>query len=174
MVNRVFLSVLFAGLLFAGTAFGLQLASPAFDEGEEIPIEYTGKGENVSPPLSWSGVPEGTKSFVLIMEDPDAPMGTWIHWVVYDIPSAATGLEKDVSQDAVLPDGTKQGLNSFRWTGYGGPNPPPGKPHRYVFSLYAVDIKLENIPPASSRGKVLRAIQGHVLGWARLTGIFGR
>jgi hypothetical protein len=174
MVNRVFLSVLFAGLLFAGTAFGLQLTSPAFDEGEEIPLEYTGKGENISPPLSWNGVPEGTKSFVLIMEDPDAPLGTWIHWVVYDIPSASTSLEKDISQDAALPDGTKQGLNSFRWTGYGGPNPPPGKPHRYVFSLYAVDMKLENIPPASNMGRVLRAIQGHILGWARLTGTFGR
>lgn len=174
MVLRIFMCVLIAGLLVAGDAFGLQLTSSAFNESEVIPVKYTGKGENVSPPLSWSDVPDGTKSFVMIMEDPDAPMGTWIHWVAYDIPATATSLNEGIPQDALLSDGTKQGMNSFRWIGYGGPNPPPGKPHRYVFSLYAVDLKLEDIPPTANKGTVLKAIQGHVLGWARLTGLFGR
>ena len=174
MVYRIFLSVLLAGLLLSGEAFGLELKSSAFNEGDTISLKYTGKGENISPPLSWSDVPKGTKSFVLIMDDPDAPMGSWIHWVAYDIPSTVTGLGEGILQDALLPDGTKQGINSFRWTGYGGPNPPPGKPHRYVFSLYAVDIVLEGIPPAANKGIVLRAIQGHVLGMASLMGTFGR
>ncbi len=154
-------------------AFGLELESPAFNAGETIPVRYTGQGENISPELMWSDVPEGTKSFVLFLDDPDAPMGNWIHWVVFDIPGNVTKLEEDIPKKHVFADGMKQGMNSFRWVGYGGPCPPPGPAHRYIFSLYALDTVLD-LKPGATKGEVVRTMQGHILASNRLTGMFGR
>lgn len=159
--------------LFARMGVCMELKTNAFSEGGLIPLKHTGLSSDVSPELAWSDAPEGVKSFVLIMDDPDAPMGTWVHWVVYDIPSSSSGLEEGVPKQAVLGDGTKQGVTSFREVGYGGPNPPPGKPHRYIFTLYALDAVL-NMEPGADKSKVLKAIKGHVLDEATLTGKFGR
>ncbi|MDD4012874.1 MAG: YbhB/YbcL family Raf kinase inhibitor-like protein [Candidatus Omnitrophica bacterium] len=163
-------------LVFAsfGTAFSLELRSPAFEEGGKIPDKHTCVGENVSPQLFWDDVPEGTKSFVVLMDDPDAPMGNWVHWVVFDIPGSAKGIVENVLPEAALPDGAKQGMNSFRWPGYGGPCPPPGSRHRYVFTLFALDSLLDGVPALASRSTVIRAMQGHILGTAELTGTYGR
>ena len=170
----IFVCVLFfAGFLFTGSVFALELRSSAFKNGEFIPIRYTGKGEDVSPPLNWRGAPEETRSFVLIMDDPDAPMGTWVHWVVYNIPAHAKGLEENVPPNAVLNDGTTQGITSFRRIGYGGPSPPPGPAHRYFFKLYAIDIKLD-LPPGAIKNTVIGAMKGHVLQEAQLKGLFKR
>ena len=160
-------------LFFAGTASSLELRSAVFENGGGLPARYTGLEDDVSPGLNWSGAPQGTQSFVLIMDDPDAPMGTWVHWVIYDIPKSASGLEADVAKKSILDNGTRQGMNSFRETGYGGPYPPPGPAHRYFFKLYAVDIVL-TLPPGAGKDAVLQAMQGHVLAEARLTARFGR
>lgn len=165
--------LLLASSFFAGNSFALELRSSAFKDGEYIPVRYTGRGEDISPALEWSDAPEGTKSFVLIMDDPDAPMGTWIHWVVYNIPAAATGLKENVPPKPVLDDRTVQGINSFRRIGYGGPHPPPGLAHRYFFKLYAIDTK-PNLRMGTNKGTVLRAIQGHILERAQLIGLFKR
>ena len=181
MRNRsIFRSVCFlfgfpfvALLFFAGEARSLELSSDAFDAGGRIPARFTGQGEDISPALAWSGAPEGTKSFALIMDDPDAPMGTWVHWVIYNIPGSSTGLGEDVPLDEVLGDGARQGTNSFRRIGYGGPNPPPGPAHRYIFTLYALDAELD-IAPGAEKREVLAAMKGHILAQASLKGTFGR
>ncbi len=151
----------------------LTLSSPAFTAGAQIPKEYTCEGKDDSPALSWSGAPGGTKRFALIADDPDAPMGTWVHWVVYDLPGDASGLPRAVPTTETLTGGGKQGVNDFRKTGYGGPCPPPGRPHRYFFKLYALDAPT-NLKPRASKAQVLRAIEGHVLGQAELMGTFQR
>jgi Raf kinase inhibitor-like YbhB/YbcL family protein len=160
-----------AVVLLPGIAQSLELVSDAFEERGTIPIKYTSKGENISPPLSWSDVPKGTKSFALIMEDPDAPMGTWIHWVIYDIPGDSRELNEGTPGNLVLEDGTRQGINSFRWAGYGGPAPPPGSSHRYFFRLYALDTVLD-LAPGANKGLLTRTMQGNILGQTRLIGIF--
>ncbi|HSA60035.1 MAG TPA: YbhB/YbcL family Raf kinase inhibitor-like protein [bacterium] len=153
------------------------ITSPAFQEGEGVPKKHTCDGEDLSPPLQWGGAPAGTKAFALILDDPDAPPGTWVHWVVYDIPASAKGLTEGVPKKETLPDGSKQGLawgvESFSRVGYSGPCPPPGKPHRYDFKLYALDAML-GIPPKSTKFDVEKAMKGHVLAEARLMGKFGR
>lgn len=174
MRSRIVFTTVIALFFFSAAAFGLELTSEAFKESGTLPLIYTCKGDNISPPLSWSGAPEGTKSFVLIMDDPDAPLGTWIHWIVFDIPGTATGLAANVPGEMQLADGTKQGLNSFRTVGYGGPCPPAGPPHRYIFTLYAVDTLLDKVPPGANKGTVLRAMQGHIKGRTRLMATFGR
>ncbi|MBD3427300.1 MAG: YbhB/YbcL family Raf kinase inhibitor-like protein [Candidatus Omnitrophica bacterium] len=164
--------VLSVVLLFASSeASGLEIASDVFKDGETIPIEFTGKGENSSPPLRWSDVPDGTKSFALVMDDPDAPMGTWVHWVIYNIPEESRSLPEGVPRDFTLENGTLQGINSFRWAGYGGPSPPPGSTHRYFFKLYALDRELE-LAPGANKGQLMRAIQGNILDRAELVGVF--
>ena len=165
--------LLIAVFLFVGGASAFELASDAFENNGYIPARYTCKGEDVSPPLSWSDVPKGTKSFVLIMDDPDAPMGTWIHWVAYNIPGGSRSLEENIPQRISFDSGMKQGINSFRRVGYGGPCPPPGPAHRYFFQLYAIDTQLDLLPGAT-KGAVLKAIQGHVIDRTQLIGIFKR
>ncbi len=160
-------------LLLTGIAYCLELRSGAFEGGGNIPARYTCLGENVSPGLSWSGVPAGAQSFVLIMDDPDAPAGTWVHWVIYDILKDAGGLKENVPKRPVLADGARQGMNSFRRVEYGGPCPPPGPAHRYVFTLYALDVVL-GLAPGASKETVMRGMKGHILGKATLTGMFGR
>ncbi len=145
----------------------LTVTSSAFAYGEPIPVRYTCDGANVSPPLSWSGAPSHTRAFVLIVDDPDAPMGTWLHWLIYDIPATTHELAEGASDVGVV------GLNSWQQPGYGGPCPPPGKPHRYFFRLYALDSPL-NLPPGASRQEVERAMQGHVLAQGEWMGTYRR
>ena len=149
------------------------LSSSAFKAGAEIPKKHTCDGADQSPALSWSGAPAAAKGFALIADDPDAPVGTWVHWVAYDLPSTATELPENVPPDDTLAGGGKQGRNDFRKTGYGGPCPPPGKPHRYFFKLYALDAPT-GLKARATKADVLRAIEGHVLGQAELMGTYKR
>ncbi|OIO37874.1 MAG: phosphatidylethanolamine-binding protein [Candidatus Omnitrophica bacterium CG1_02_49_10] len=151
----------------------LEISSNSFQNNEYIPKRYTGEGEDTSPHLSWNDVPEGTKSFAMINDDPDAPMGTWIHWIMYDIPAAVDRLDEAISKDAILADGSKQGITSFGRVGYGGPMPPPGKPHRYFFKLYALDINL-NLKEGATKKELLKAMEGHILAEAQLVGLYKR
>jgi len=149
------------------------LMSTAFKDHERIPEKYTCEGLDVSPPLRWEGYPAETVSFVLIVEDPDAPGGTFTHWIVYNIPSDVNELEEGASTMGKLPPGALQGRNDFGKIGYGGPCPPPGKAHRYVFKLYALDSMLD-LGAGADRSDVLKAIRGHVLAEASLTGLYSR
>jgi Raf kinase inhibitor-like YbhB/YbcL family protein len=150
-----------------------ELTSSAFREGESIPRQYTGDGRNLSPPLQWSDPPANTSSLALICEDPDAPRGTFTHWVIFNVPAKSRELKEGIPPEATLPDGTVQGKNDFGKIGYGGPAPPPGKPHRYFFKLYALDRVLE-LRPGATRSQLLAAMKGHVLDEAQLMGIYGR
>lgn len=155
-----------------GSSAKLILTSSAFKEGEAIPKQYGCKGADISPPLEWSGVPADAKSLGLIVDDPDAPMGTWVHWVIFNIPPKATGLPEDVPAKDSLPDGAIQGKNDFRNIGYGGPCPPGGT-HRYFFKLYALDTVLE-LKAGSSKADLLNTMKGHILGEGQLMGRYSR
>lgn len=149
--------------------------SNAFREGERIPDRHTCIGKDLSPELHWKDVPSGTKSFALIVEDPDAPVGTFIHWVVYDIPGGSKGLSEGITKTSRLPDGTKQGITDFGRIGYWGPCPPRGHGrHRYYFILRALDVESLGIPEGARKGEVERAMKGHILGEARIMGTFSR
>lgn len=154
-----------------------KLTSPAFKDGETIPKVHTCEGKDPSPELSWSGAPAGTKSFALIMDDPDAPVGLWVHWVLYDIPASLSGLPANLPRTEHVLDGAKHGaswgVDSFSRIGYGGPCPPPGKPHRYFFKLHALDKAL-GLPPRATTAELARAMKGHILGRAELIGLFER
>lgn len=141
------------------------ISSPSFQNGGEIPKKFTCDGADVSPELRWSSPPAGTQSFALIADDPDAPVGTWTHWVLFDLPAQTTFLPESVTKVDDLPAGGRQGRNDFRKIGYGGPCPPPGKPHRYFFKLYAIDKKL-NLRPGASKQDVEQAMQDHIVGQA--------
>lgn len=148
----------------------ITFSSSAFGYGQPIPAVYTCKGRDISPPLEWSDLPAGTKSLALIMDDPDAPMGTWVHWVIYNIPPTRNGLEEAIPAQERLADGSLQGKNSWRRIGYGGPCPPSGT-HRYYFRLYALDSTL-SLTPGASKEQVLAAMQGHILAQAEWMGTF--
>ncbi|MFC1668480.1 YbhB/YbcL family Raf kinase inhibitor-like protein [Chlamydiota bacterium] len=150
-----------------------EITSQAFTNGEPIPQEHTCSGENISPELSWKNPPNGTKTYVLICDDPDAPVGNWVHWVVYNIPQEATRLPQKTPSSQRLSDGTLQGINDFRKVGYDGPCPPPGSPHRYFFRLYALDTELA-IGPGYSKSDLLDVIKDHLLEKAELVGTFSR
>jgi len=154
-------------------AMALQIESSAFEDGATIPKKYTCDGDDRSPALSWTGVPDGTKSFALICDDPDAPMGTWVHWVLWDLPPDTVSLLEGVPADSQLAVGAKQGLNSWPRVGYGGPCPPPGKPHRYYFKLYALDAEL-NLPSSTNKAALEKAMKGHILAEAQVMGKYGR
>jgi Raf kinase inhibitor-like YbhB/YbcL family protein len=149
------------------TAMGITLTSTAFREGAPIPVKHTCDGPDVSPPLAWRGAPAAAKSFALVSDDPDAPGKTWVHWVLYNVPPTVSQLAEGDSGGGV------QGLNDFRRTGYGGPCPPPGKPHRYFFKLYSLDAPLA-LTAGATKADVERAMQGHVLAQAQLIGTYGR
>jgi hypothetical protein len=151
----------------------IQITSSAFAEGQPIPDKYTCQGKDISPPLHWTNTPPNTKSLALVADDPDAPMGTWVHWVLYDLPPATTQLLEDTPRTQSLSDGARQGLNDFRRWGYGGPCPPPGKPHRYYFKLYALDIVL-GLKPGATKKDVERAMEKHILGQGQLMGTYKR
>lgn len=151
----------------------LELRSTAFQPGGDIPKKFTCSGSDVSPALEWGEPPAGTRSLALIVDDPDAPAGTWVHWVVFDLPASARRLPEGVAKSESVPGGGRQGLNDFQKTGYGGPCPPPGAPHRYFFKIYAVDKPL-GLGPHSTKQSVEEAMKGHVLAQGELMGRFGR
>jgi len=152
----------------------LKLGSPSFSDGDAIPRDYTCEGRDVSPPLAWSGLPAGTRSLVLVVDDPDAPdprnpRMTWVHWVLYDLPPDSTGLAEAIApQD--LPAGTRQGRNDWKRTGWGGPCPPIGR-HRYFFKLAALDRELGDLGEPTKQA-LERAMQGHVLARVELLGSY--
>ena len=143
----------------------------AFQVGGLISKKFTCDGPDISPALAWTESPAGTKSFALIMDDPDAPTGTWVHWVLYDLPGDACKLEEGVAKDLQLPDGTRQGRNDFGKIGYDGPCPPKGGPHRYFFKLYALDRKL-TLKAGAIKAELERSIKGHILAEAEVVGRF--
>ncbi|MBI2821369.1 MAG: YbhB/YbcL family Raf kinase inhibitor-like protein [Acidobacteria bacterium] len=150
-----------------------ELKSPAFLANAFIPRQYSCEGADVSVPLNWSDPPEGTRSFALIADDPDAPAGTWVHWVLYDLPPDTRELAEGVPGEERLRSGAKQGTNDFGKVGYGGPCPPPGKAHRYFFKLYALD---QGTSPGAraTKQQLLDAMKGHVLAEAQLVGLYQR
>ncbi len=156
------------------SAAPLVLSSAAFAGGEAIPRKYTCAGENVSPPLAWTTPPAAAQSLALIMDDPDAPGGTWDHWLLFNLPPHLTSL----AENAAPPPGAQSGLNSWQTRGlesapYGGPCPPPGAPHRYIFTLYALDTPL-NFTASPDKAALLQAMQGHILSQSQLMGTFSR
>jgi Raf kinase inhibitor-like YbhB/YbcL family protein len=151
----------------------ISLSSTAFREGEGIPAKYTCEGQDISPPLEWGELPPGTRAFALIMDDPDAPMGVFTHWVIFNIASDSHQLVEAIPTQDQLPGGALQGKNDFGRTGYGGPCPPPGRPHRYQFTLYAMDHPLD-LKAGVSKEQLLSAMQGHVLAQGQLTGTYQR
>ncbi len=160
-----------------GITMALELKSIAFEHNGTIPSKHTCEGEDISPQLSWNGLPEGTRSLALIMDDPDAPPGTWVHWVIYDLPPKAVGLDEGVPRTENLDNGAKQGLcwgvDDFSRVGYNGPCPPPGGPHRYFFKLFALD-QSSGLLPKATKADLLEAMKGHILARAELIGLYQR
>jgi Raf kinase inhibitor-like YbhB/YbcL family protein len=172
--------VVSCGNLASGSAQGkdpaqssFRIESAAFKERAFIPARFSCQGENVSPPLAWTDSPAGARSFALIVEDPDAPAGTWTHWAVFNLPAQARAMDENAPKQGELPNGGLQGMTSFGSVGYGGPCPPPGKAHRYFFRLYALDTVL-NLKAGAAKAGVLAAMKGHILGEAQLMGRFKR
>lgn len=155
------------------------VTSPAFGNNTAIPKKYTCSGEDVSPEIKWEALPAAAKSLAIIMDDPDAPPGTWLHWIIFDIPAAAGGLKENIPKEEVLPDGSRHGLvwgvneDDFSRIGYYGPCPPPGKTHHYRFKVYALD-KLLGLPAGISNSALLDAMRGHILAQAELVGLYKR
>src|SRR3989339_379430 len=147
----------------------IKLTSAAFNNGSSIPAKYTADGQDISPALSWTDVPAGTKTLALICDDPDAPVGIWVHWVVYNIPVNISGLPEGVPAQELLDNGAQQGMSDFKRPGYGGPAPPSGT-HRYFFKLYALDTALNLEPKTATRDVLINAMQGHIIGKGQLMG----
>jgi hypothetical protein len=155
-----------------GAAATIRVYSPAYGNGSAIPAQYTCDGADISPPLAWSGVPQGAKSLLVEMVDPDAPGGEFIHWVIYNISPNSTGLPQGVPPAAATAYGL-QAVNDFGEVGYGGPCPPPGRPHRYIVLVLALNTTLE-VPPGAPARQVLRAAGPYVVGLGSLVGLYGR
>jgi len=151
----------------------IAITSTAFSENESIPRKYTCDGEDISPPLDWSGIPNNTQSLVLITDDPDAPVGTWVHWVIFNIPASLKGLPEGIAKDEVVGGVGTQGKNDWRKIGYNGPCPPKGKPHRYFFKLYALDITLD-LTAGARKSEVEKAMKDHILAQGQSIGTYGR
>jgi Raf kinase inhibitor-like YbhB/YbcL family protein len=151
----------------------MNLTSTSFQAGSQIPAKFTCSGAGISPQLAWSAPPAGTVSFALIVTDPDAPGQTFVHWVLYGLPAETRALPEALPGIGQLADGGRQGRNDFGDLGYGGPCPPPGSPHHYVFTLYALDAKL-NLPVGATRAQVEAAMQGHILASGELIGVYRR
>lgn len=173
-------AVLLAGLLGTGqaensqtnqTIMKLQLTTTAFTPGQPIPSRHAYDKEDLSPALQWSGIPPTAKSLALICDDPDAPRGTWVHWVLYDLPTSTAGLSEGVPKASELSNGAKQGVNDYKKIGYGGPCPPPGKPHRYFFKLYALDTRLD-LKPGLNKQDVEHAMKDHIIAEGELMGTY--
>ncbi len=150
----------------------IKVESPAFEEGGMIPTKYTCDGQNISPPLTWDSIPDGTKSLALISDDPDAPMGTWVHWVLFNMPPNTKELRENIPAKRILDNGAKQGITDFRKIGYGGPCPPSGT-HRYYFKLYALDTEI-HLDAGITKEQLLDAMEGHILAEGQLMGKYKR
>lgn len=150
----------------------IKIKSLAFVPGGKIPGKYTCDGMDISPPLSWTSGPEGTKTFSLICDDPDAPMGTWVHWVLFNLSADITEFRENVPPEKELENGAKQGMNDFRKIGYGGPCPPGGT-HRYFFKFYALDTEI-NLEAGATKAELLAAMEGHILAEGQLIGRYER
>lgn len=157
----------------AGSAMAFTITTSAFASGAAIPERYTCKGEDLSPALEWRDAPAKTASFAIIMDDPDAPAGVWIHWLIWNLPPSMGALQQGVSKAGQFVDGTQEGRNSFGKTGYNGPCPPPGQTHRYFFRMYALDTKL-NLSAEADRSQLDAAMKGHVLAQTEYMGTFHR
>jgi Raf kinase inhibitor-like YbhB/YbcL family protein len=155
-----------------GDKMTIKVTSTAFSDGQMIPKKYTCDGENVSPPLAWVGVPANAKSISLIADDPDAPGKTWVHWVVYDLPTSVTSLPESVAKAEQLPGGGKQGTNDFKKIGYGGPCPPSGT-HRYYFKLYALNAET-SLKPGATKEQLQQAMEGNIIAQGQLLGRYKR
>jgi len=151
----------------------ISISPDAFKAGSSLPIEYTCDGEDRSPALSWNTVPAGTQSIALIVDDPDAPGKTWVHWVIYNIPANTTVLPLGVPKNKTLDDGSLQGKNDFGRIGYNGPCPPPGKAHRYFFKVYALDTTL-SLKSGATKSQLETAMSGHILAQGEMIGKYGR
>lgn len=154
-------------------AMSFTLSSPSFSSGGAIPKKFTCDGADVSPQLTWTEPPAGTKTLALLADDPDAPVGNWNHWTMWNLPPTVRTLPEGVSKQAHLPDGSVQGVNDFRKTGYNGPCPPPGKPHRYYFKLFALDTKLD-LKAGAAKRDLEGAMKSHILAEAEWMGRYGR
>lgn len=154
-------------------AMKMELKSAAFKDGGTIPGKFTCDGPDVSPALSWTGIPAEAKSLALICDDPDAPIGTWVHWVIYNIPATASELAEAVPKTEILANGALQGKNDFRKIGYGGPCPPRGPAHRYFFKIYALDTMVK-LNPGATKKDLLDRLKNHILAEAQLLGKYGR
>jgi len=172
IILSVFLLVKSSSKVPSKEGVGMKISSPAFEHNGAIPSKYTCDGEDVSPPLVFEGIPENAASLALIADDPDAPMGTWVHWVIYNIPPTSGGLTENFPSDSKLDDGSLQGMTDFRRVGYGGPCPPSGA-HRYFFKLYALDKKLD-LPAGATKQQVETAMKGHIIAQDQLIGIYKR
>ena len=182
MSRRTVVSLLFLVLLLDGCAAdsvvtpgggAMQLTSTAFTEGNMIPSRHGCDGDDLSPALAWSGAPAATKAYALIMDDPDAPAGIWVHWVLFNLAPDATALPEGVPPDPSPPTGGLHGANSWRRIGYGGPCPPGGT-HRYLFKLYALDAPLSSLSTSATARDVVAAMRGHILAEAQLMGRYAR
>ena len=151
----------------------MKMSSASFSAGEMIPKKFACDGPDVSPKLNWTEPPAKTQSFALTMDDPDAPAGTWVHWVLFDLPADTRELAEGVAKQEQLANGARQGRNDFGRIGYGGPCPPPGNPHRYFFKLYALNAKL-NLKAGATKADVERAMKEHILAHAEMIGKYGR
>jgi Raf kinase inhibitor-like YbhB/YbcL family protein len=151
----------------------LALSSPVFAAGAAIPKDYTCAGSNHSPALKWDNIPENTQSFAIIVDDPDAPLDTFTHWIIFNLPVNQTSLSEKASPNGVLPAGALEGLNDFGKKGYGGPCPPPGNPHRYFFKIYALDSMLK-LQSGATKGVLLQSMKNHILAEAQIIGMFGK
>lgn len=149
----------------------LAVTSPAFGPGESIPVAHTCDGADTSPPLAWSGAPEGARAYAIVADDPDAPGGTWVHWLAWDLPAGAPEVAEGASGS--LPKGAAEGKNSWGKPGYRGPCPPKGKPHRYSFRVYALDAPL-GLAPGARKAELEKAVQPHLLAAGELVGLYGR
>jgi Raf kinase inhibitor-like YbhB/YbcL family protein len=180
MVRKVWYFLIAFFLLFlwqdtetmGGKKMQIKVKSTAFEEGGKIPKQYTCDSSDVSPPLAWSAIPEGTKSIALICDDPDAPMGTWVHWVLFNLPPDVKELPENVPAKKKLENGAIHGINDFRNLGYGGPCPPSGT-HRYYFKVYALDTQI-NLKAGITKGQLLKAMKGHILAEGQLMGKYTR
>ncbi|MCX8009973.1 MAG: YbhB/YbcL family Raf kinase inhibitor-like protein [Ignavibacteria bacterium] len=170
--NLLISEIIFSQKKLKGKSMEIKVESSAFKEGEFIPSKYTCDGENISPQIKWSNYPKETKSFALINDDPDAPIGDWVHWVVYNIPADVNELNENQPSTKTLNNGAVQGLNDWKKFGYGGPCPPSGT-HRYFFKIFALDsiLKLE---PGATKKQLLDAMKGHILAEGKLMGKYSR
>jgi hypothetical protein len=176
-MNRLLIalcSLVLGAQMALGQPAKLTVTSAAFEPGQPIPAKYSCQGEDVSPPLKWVGAPTNTLSFALICDDPDAPGGTWVHWVIYNLPADAPSLPENTPKSEFLPNGAVQGANSFNKVGYGGPCPPDGKAHRYFFKVYALDKAFNVKKGQLGKEDLLAAMRGHILAQGQLIGTYKR